>query len=53
MLDLASGRIAKVPVKLDDDFHLATWSADGRIIAGGLGVRSTLWKYQKAGGRGR
>jgi hypothetical protein len=46
MFDLKSGAVTRVPIKYETDFHLATWSADGRVLAMGLGVRSTLWRYQ-------
>ena len=48
MLDLGTGQVSRVPVTYDTDFHLATWAADGSVLAVGLGVRSTLWRYQPA-----
>ena len=47
-LDLRSGTVSRVPIPVDTDLHLAAWNGDGSILAVGLGVRSTLWRYAKA-----
>jgi serine/threonine protein kinase len=46
-LDLASGRLERVKINHFTDFHFASWTADGKVLGGGSGVRSALWKFEK------
>ena len=46
-LDLASGRLEKVKINHFTDFHFASWAADGKVLGGGSGVRSALWKFER------
>jgi hypothetical protein len=46
-LDLATGRLEKAGFTYPTDFHFVTWTADGRVLASGMGVRSVLWKFMR------
>ena len=47
LLDLPTGRLTRVPVDYDTDFHFASWSPAGRIIGTGLGMQAGLWRFEK------
>ena len=47
LLDLPTGRLTRVPLDYDTDFHFASWSPAGRIIGVGLGMEAGLWKFEK------
>jgi hypothetical protein len=49
ILDTATGRITRVPGNELTDHGSAVWTPDGRIIAGQLGLRATLWKFTPEG----
>jgi len=46
VIDPRSGIYTRIPVDRDLDYHAAAWSSEGRIVALGLGLQSTLWKFQ-------
>ena len=45
VLDLASGRLERIPVDYQTDFHSLTWAPDGSIVGSVLGVRGELWRF--------
>jgi eukaryotic-like serine/threonine-protein kinase len=47
-LDLRSGRVTRLAAEYAADFHYVTRGADGRPIAAGLGMTTTLWKFTPA-----
>ena len=47
VLDLNTGRTSVFLARADADFHSAAWTADGNILTAAVGIRSTLWRYQR------
>ena len=47
VLDLATGRLARIPVNANVDFHFVTWTPDGQILGTALGLQTMLWKFEK------
>ena len=45
VLDPTTGLYTKIPIDSDLDFHSMAWTPDGRILALGLDMQSTLWKF--------
>jgi hypothetical protein len=46
VLDPKTGRLEKIPIQGQADFHFLTWGSDGRVVGFALGVRSTLWRFR-------
>jgi DNA-binding beta-propeller fold protein YncE len=47
VLNLATGEMKRVNVRPDLDFHMTTWTPDGRIAALGYGTNMVLWKFRR------
>jgi len=45
IFDLGTGQAARIPLDFVTDFHRLAWTADGKILASGMGWRSSLWKF--------
>ncbi len=45
MLDIATGKITRIPCDPLSDHHSSAWTADGRIVTSQLGLHATLWKF--------
>ena len=46
ILDLATGRVTRLPSDEVSDYHSMAWTPDGQIVALHVGLRSTLWRFQ-------
>jgi hypothetical protein len=46
VIDVQTGRIQKIPLNFIGDIHYPGWSKDGRIVAAGLPMRSSLWRFR-------
>jgi len=51
LVDLATGRMTRIPLDLPVDFHYEGWTADGSVMAWTHEVRSSIWKMTQAAGR--
>ena len=51
LVDLATGRMRRIPVDLPVDCHYEGWTADGSVMAWTHEVRSSIWKMTQATGR--
>ncbi len=45
----AGGRLEKLPVHYTGDIFAPGWTKDGRILAAGLQMRSSIWRFQREG----
>jgi hypothetical protein len=45
-VDLATGRMTRIPVDHFGDYHFLVRAPDGRVIAGAYDLRSALWRFQ-------
>jgi hypothetical protein len=45
IIDPRTGIYSEVPADRSLDYHAALWTPDGHILAIGLGMQSTLWKF--------
>jgi hypothetical protein len=48
VIDIATGRITRIPVDNQSDYSSIGWARDGQVIALMNGLRATLWKFQPA-----
>ena len=48
LVDLATGRMTRIPVDAPVDFHYEGWTADGSVMARTHEVHSTIWKMTQA-----
>jgi hypothetical protein len=46
LLDPASGFLERVSVSFDGDLHSPAWSRDGALLAVGVSIRSSLWRFR-------
>jgi hypothetical protein len=46
LIDSATGRSTRIPVDYVTDFHTMAWAPDGSVMAVGLDLRATMWKFQ-------
>ena len=46
LLDPVSGGVEKVPVAFEGDIFYPAWSRDGSLLAIGVSIRSSLWRFQ-------
>jgi hypothetical protein len=46
LLDPSTGFLERVPVSFDGDLHYPAWSRDGALLAVGVSVRSSLWRFR-------
>jgi eukaryotic-like serine/threonine-protein kinase len=47
VVDLATGRMTRIPVDFQGDFHFEGWTADGHLVAWAHELRSTIWKMMR------
>jgi hypothetical protein len=47
ILDPATGKMQKVPLDYHGDVDGPAWTADGHILAAGVGERASLWRFRK------
>ena len=47
ILDTHTGRITRVPAENLSDRHAGVWTPDGRILAGQVLMRATIWKFRQ------
>ena len=45
-IDIASGRITRIPSDNLSDYQSIGWTPDGQVMALKIGLRATLWKFQ-------
>ena len=45
VIEPSSGRFGRIPVERILDYHALGWTADGMVVATGLGLSSKLWKF--------
>jgi WD40 repeat protein len=48
VIDLESGRMARIPSDNQSDYRSMAWTGKGDVIALKNGLRATLWKFQSA-----
>jgi hypothetical protein len=48
VIDIATGRITRIPSDNQNDYRSMGWTRDGQVIALRNGLRATLWKFQPA-----
>lgn len=48
VLDPRTGKVGRIPLQFDGDIFSPGWTADGRIIALGAGIMSSIWRFQAA-----
>jgi sugar lactone lactonase YvrE len=46
VVDLATGRMTRLPVDHVGDFHFLLRTQEGQVIAGAFDLRSSLWRFQ-------
>jgi hypothetical protein len=49
VVDLATGRMTRILVDFQGDFHFEGWTADGHLVAWAHELRSTIWKMMRPG----
>jgi WD40 repeat protein len=45
ILDLATGKITRVPTDGVSDHHYFAWAPDGKILTQSVGMRASIWKF--------
>ena len=45
ILDPSTGRTKRIPVDYDGDLFFSGWSADGRVMALGIGIKGGIWRF--------
>jgi serine/threonine protein kinase len=48
IVDLATGRMMRIPVDRLGDYRIMAWAPDGQVIAGAAALHATIWKFQPA-----
>ena len=48
LLDLATGKLTRVPVAFEGDIWSPGWTSDGRIVAIGGAVEAAIWRFRTA-----
>ena len=51
VVDLATGRMTRIPVDHFGDYHFLLRKPDGQLIAGAWDFRSSLWRFRLKGAR--
>ena len=46
LIDLATGRMTRIPVDRPGDYRIMAWGPDGQVIAGSAALHATIWKFQ-------
>jgi serine/threonine protein kinase/sugar lactone lactonase YvrE len=49
LLDPATATLERVPLGYDGDVEYPVWSRDGSLVAVGIALRSSLWRFQPQG----
>jgi hypothetical protein len=49
IIDLATGKSARIPLEFKSDFHHMSWTPDGRVMGLALPWHSTIWKFTPEG----
>jgi len=49
IVDLATGRMTRIPVDHYYDYFSMAWNPDGQVVATAMGLKSALWKFQPEG----
>jgi hypothetical protein len=49
LLDPATAVLERLPVPFDGDVQYPAWSRDGRLLAVGVSIRNSLWRFQVQG----
>jgi serine/threonine protein kinase len=51
LLDPVTASLERVPLGYDGDVEYPVWSRDGSLVAVGLSIRSSLWRFQPQSGQ--
>ncbi len=51
LLDPVTAALERLPVTFDGDLQYPAWSRDGSLLAVGVSIRSSLWRFQAQGTR--
>jgi hypothetical protein len=46
IIDIATGRIVRIPTDHQSDYRSMAWTPSGQVIALMNGLRATLWRFQ-------
>jgi hypothetical protein len=46
LLDPATAVLERLPVAFDGDIQYPAWGRDGTMLAVGVSIRSSLWRFQ-------
>ena len=46
LLDPVNASLVRLPLVYDGDIQSPSWSRDGSLLAVGLSIRSSLWRFQ-------
>jgi hypothetical protein len=46
LLDPATGFLERIPVAFDGDMHYPAWGRDGTLLATGVAIRTSLWRFR-------
>ena len=46
LLDPVNASLERLPVNFDGDLQYPSWSRDGSLLAVGVSIRSSLWRFQ-------
>ena len=46
LLDPVTASLERLPVTFDGDLQYPAWSRDGSLLAVGVSIRSSLWRFQ-------
>jgi predicted Ser/Thr protein kinase len=49
VIDLATGRVTRIPIDALGDMWSMAWTEDGQVMASAVGVRAALWKFRPEG----
>jgi hypothetical protein len=47
VLDPATGKVEKLDVPYPGDAFMTGWTADGKLMASGLQMQGSLWRFEK------
>ncbi len=48
IVDVETGKVQKIPLRLDGDVLSPGWTADGRVASLGKPINSSIWRYRPA-----
>ena len=49
VLDLATGRVQKIPLNFTGDIMQSKWTDDGRILAQAEPIQAHIWRFKPVG----